>query len=267
MLLTSSYEFPGRYSRWTVGFKAPAIQIDGNEFDFTIIALNERGKILSNIIREQLLKESDLFTVEDIQVDKDNNDSTYFCGKVKRISDNQYFAEEDRSKQPSLFSLVRTVRSIFEGSEAGQLGLYGAFGYDLTFQFEPVNPKKARDSNDQRDLVMFLPDEIIVVDNQRNDSWIVSYEFTTTSKVTNEKITTIGLPRISSQSNYNTASSTPEALAAQASIEKRDTMKGKYAEAVVRAQQEFKVGNLFEVVLSQIFREKMTVNPSNVFKR
>jgi len=29
VLLTSSYEYPGRYSRWTVGFVAPALQIEG----------------------------------------------------------------------------------------------------------------------------------------------------------------------------------------------------------------------------------------------
>ena len=29
VLLTSSYEFLGRYARWTVGFTAPALQIEG----------------------------------------------------------------------------------------------------------------------------------------------------------------------------------------------------------------------------------------------
>jgi hypothetical protein len=29
VLLKSSYEYPGRYARWTVGFVAPAIQIEG----------------------------------------------------------------------------------------------------------------------------------------------------------------------------------------------------------------------------------------------
>ena len=30
VLLTSSYEFPGRYARWSVGFVAPALQIEGS---------------------------------------------------------------------------------------------------------------------------------------------------------------------------------------------------------------------------------------------
>ena len=44
-----------------------------------------------------------------------------------------------------------------------QLGLYGAFGYDLTFQFETVALTQRRDAT-QRDLVLYLPDEIMVID-------------------------------------------------------------------------------------------------------
>ena len=43
-----------------------------------------------------------------------------------------------------------------------QLGLYGAFGYDLTFQFETIALTQRRDAT-QRDLVLYLPDEIMVI--------------------------------------------------------------------------------------------------------
>ena len=59
------------------------------------------------------------------------------------------FSEEERSKQPSIFSVVRAIVQLF-GVEAAvdpQLGLYGAFGYDLTFQFEPVRQKHKRDGS------------------------------------------------------------------------------------------------------------------------
>lgn len=44
-----------------------------------------------------------------------------------------------------------------------QLGLYGSFGYDLTFQFEPIRLKQDR-SDEQRDVVLYVPDRILVVD-------------------------------------------------------------------------------------------------------
>jgi anthranilate synthase len=47
----------------------------------------------------------------------------------------------------------------------------------------------------------------------------------------------------------------------------REIPAGKYAENVIRAKEEFRVGNLFEVVLSQGFRRKMVDTPSAVFTR
>ena len=46
VLLSSSYEFPGRYARWTLGFVDPPIEIAGTGNRFTIRALNERGQAL-----------------------------------------------------------------------------------------------------------------------------------------------------------------------------------------------------------------------------
>ena len=43
------------------------------------------------------------------------------------------------------------------------LGLYGSFGYDLTFQFEPIRPAQSRVAG-ARDLLLYLPDELLVVD-------------------------------------------------------------------------------------------------------
>jgi len=244
VLLTSSYEFPGRYARWTVGFTSPPIQIEGKGYEFKITALNERGVILSDIIKSYLKKYPDVFRL--------TSDETLEGVVLKSAGT---FAEEERSKQHSLFSLIRALKDLFFGAEAGQLGLYGALGYDLTFQFEPIVMKNKRDS-DQRDLVMYLPDSILVVDNQKRDSWRISYEFTDLQT----KKTTSSITRTPAASPFVPADEAAPYLA-------RDVEKGKYADAVIRAKQEFKVGNLFEVVLSQSFRERMKSKPSVVFRR
>jgi len=249
VLLTSSYEVPERYSRWTVGFTAPMLQIDGTGMHFSVLPLNPRGEAVAQIVLARLQQQPELFLLQT------DGAEAGFTGSVIPAPADVYFAEEDRSRQPSLFSLVRAVRSIFEGETAGQLGLYGALGYDLTFQFEPVPPKKERGEG-QRDLVMFLPDEVLVVDNQKNDAWRVKYEFTDSASGRSTK----GLAKTAAQAPYQPAAS-------DAPFQKRDSEKGAYAESVVRAKQEFRVGNLFEVVLSQIFRERMTVAPSAVFRR
>ena len=245
VLLTSSYEFPGRYARWTVGFTSPPIQIEGKGYDFKVTALNERGVVLSDIIRAYLKQYPDLFQI--------SSDDSTLTGMV--LKSDGTFAEEERSKQASLFSLVRAIKDLFYGTDAGQLGLYGALGYDLTFQFEPIVMKTPRDS-DQRDLVMYLPDSILVVDNQKRDSWKISYDFTDLATAK----TTSSIARAPAKSAYIPADIDAPFVA-------RDIDKGKYAESVVRAKQEFKVGNLFEVVLSQSFREQMKCKPSVVFRR
>jgi anthranilate synthase len=250
--MTSSYEYPGRYTRWTVGFAAPALQIEGRGFDFKIMALNGRGLVLLALIREHLNKFNEEFSIESESIEDT------IKGSIVQSSSN-YFAEENRSKQPSLFSVVRVVKDLFASPDAGQLGLYGAMGYDLTFQFESIQLSAERDA-DQRDLVMYLPDEILIVDNQKKGAWKIKYEFSDIDNAGKILSTTAGLPRIAAISPYVPAD-------ANAKFSPRDGPKGKYAETVVKAKEEFRVGNLFEVVLSQAFREVLKVKPSIIFRR
>jgi hypothetical protein len=44
------------------------------------------------------------------------------------------FAEEERSRQPSIFSVLRALVALFQHPDEPYLGLYGAFGYDLAFR-------------------------------------------------------------------------------------------------------------------------------------
>jgi len=163
------------------------------------------------------------------------------------------FTEEERSQQPSIFTVVRAITKLFACAEESQLGLYGSFGYDLTFQFEPVKLKHTRDPK-QRDLVLFLPDEIVVLDILSNHAWRLSYDFEVGGR------STVGLPREGASVPYLPK---PEAAISQ----RRDHAPGAFARKVERAKQEFAVGNLFECVLSQTFTEPCPSPPSTVFRR
>ena len=46
VVLTSSYEFPGRYARWSLGFVDPPLEISGRGQDLHICALNARGRLI-----------------------------------------------------------------------------------------------------------------------------------------------------------------------------------------------------------------------------
>ena len=96
-------------------------------------------------------------------------------------------AEEDRSRRPTVFSALREVVAAMAGSDP-HLGLYGAFGYDLAFQFEPVGLRHQR-PGEQRDLVLHLPDEIYVLDRKRETATRYRYDFEVAGASTR------GLPR------------------------------------------------------------------------
>jgi anthranilate synthase len=136
-----------------------------------------------------------------------------------------------------------------------QLGLYGAFGYDLTFAFESIDLAQARDP-EQRDLLLYLPDSIYVVDQDKRDAWHVEYDFSVNQKSTQ------GMERVGEKDDF---APFQEGQAFQA----RDTPQGEFATSCEKAKREFAVGNLFEAVLSQTFREKLPKEtpPSKLFRR
>ena len=219
-LFESSYDFPGRYARWTMGFCDAPLVMEACGRAFTVTALNERGIVLLPAIDAALRACPSLAALE-------APGPWVLRGTVREAE--ATFCEEDRSRQHSIFSIVRAVQGIFRFDEEPQLGLYGSFGYDLTFQFEPVKLHRERDPA-QRDLVLYLPDEILVIDVLGNAAWKLQYEFTVDGKSTK------GLPRIGPHQPYVP---TPEASIPR----RRDHEAGAFAKKVVRAKEEFKVGN------------------------
>ena len=85
------------------------------------------------------------------------------------------FPEEERSKQPSVFSILRALIQEFRGEEDSRLGLVGAFGYDLLFQFEPIARKLPRSGH--KDLHLFLCDDIWFMDRKKEQIERYQYDF------------------------------------------------------------------------------------------
>lgn len=240
-LLTSSYEYPGRYKRWAIGFVNPPLELVTHDRSFTIKAYNERGMVLLPFLAERLYERAQLQAV--------NLDKSQITGSI--LPTERFFSEEERSKQPSVFSVIREILSTFESPEDDHLGLYGAFGYDLVFQFESM-PKRLERSPDQRDLLLYLPDELIIVDYHRQRAFRLQYEFETRHG------TTKGLPRSSEIVNNKGKGQTPTQFS--------DHKRGEYASQVEKALDYFRRGDLFEVVPSQSFFEAYEKSSAELFR-
>jgi anthranilate synthase len=241
-LFASSYEYPGRYTRWDMGFVDPPLALVARGRRLRAEALNPRGLVLLPAIAQAL---QGLDPIEDFERTADAVAVTVRAHATG-------FTEEERSRQPSVFSLLRALIDLFRHAEEPHLGLYGAFGYDLAFQFEPIRPRQPRPA-DQRDLVLYLPDELIIVDHRRELAQRRRYDFESAGRAT------AGLPRAAAASRpFAGAAAVPRA---------GDHEPGAYAAIVHVAREAFKRGDLFEVVPGQTFFEPCPSPPSELFRR
>lgn len=240
-LLSSSYEYPNRYKRWDLGLVDPMIMMWSKGYDVSIRAMNLRGMVVMTLIAEALEAES---YVSDLRVSEAEIELT-----IEKST--RRFTEEERSKQPSVFSVVRTIRDLFFSDEDENFGLYGAFGYDLTFQFETIKFARERDPS-QRDMVLFLPDSVFIRDHERLEAFYYEYDFVVDGRDTSM------MPR----------DGVSEPFQSRESVEQEgDHYRGEYAEVVKVAQEAFKKGDLFETVPSQTFFFPCKDNPSEIFNR
>ncbi|KTD64801.1 anthranilate synthase [Legionella spiritensis] len=240
-LFASNFEYPGRYTCWDIGFCNPPLAIICKRQDIFFQALNKRGEIVLQMV-SAALTDSGQFTVvsrtrQQLQLNVDSSRTV--------------FSEEERSRQPSVFTVLRALLAFFRSPDETYLSLYGAFGYDLIFQFETLNECKKR-QDDQRDMVLYLPDEIYVVNHRKEEAFIRRYDFQYQGKSTRE------LPREGVFVPY-TPKYKPENSA--------DHAPGEYAGIVEIARERFARGDLFEVVPSQTFYTHCEEAPSAIFRK
>lgn len=239
-VFSSSYEYPGRYTRWDMALVNPPLVLESRGSNVRVEALNERGRLLLPAVERCLAAHED---VEGLA-----RDSELLTLRVRPAT--RAFSEEERSRQPSVFSVIRAISALF-ACDDGHLGLYGAFGYDLAFQFEPIELVLAR-PDDQRDVVLYLPDEILLVDHYGRKAHVRSYDFEV------DGISTADLPRGGSKEAYRPANEDPG---------RGDHEPGEYAKLVDAAKDYFRRGDLFETVPGQVFYEACPAAPSAVSRR
>ncbi|RWK37354.1 anthranilate synthase [Mesorhizobium sp.] len=240
-VFSSNYEYPGRYTRWDTAIIDPPLVISARGRAMRIEALNSRGEMLLPVVGKALGGLDEVTIAETskklIRLD---------VAKPGRV-----FTEEERSRVPSVFTVLRAITALFKTEEDANLGLYGAFGYDLAFQFDPVDYKLERQQS-QRDLVLFLPDEILVVDHYSTKAWTDRYDYSS------DGFSTEGLPRDEIVEPFRTADRIPP---------RGDHEPGEYAKLVRKAMESFKRGDLFEVVPGQMFYERCETPPSDISRK
>ena len=248
VLLRSGFEYPGRYTRWDIGFVNPPLRLTGRGRRLVIDALNRRGEILLAEVNRAL---ADCDSIRHLRREQS-------AIHVEVREPEAGFSEESRSRQHSVFSALRALVNWFRSPQDPFLGLYGAFGYDLTFQFEDIERHQRRAADD-RDLVLYLPDRILVADHRLEHAQAYNYDFICRAPGREHYgETTGGLKRGGPAAPF---------LPAIRVGGQCDHEPGEYAAGVERAKQYFSRGDLFEVVPGQTFFAPCKDSPAKVFKR
>ncbi len=239
--LSSGYEYPGRYSRWDIASTCPPMEIVACDRQVEFRPLNERGRRITQLLHPVLAGHphwEEFSLTEGV-----------LQGRLKPLP--ALFPEEQRSKQPSAFTILRALIEEFRGEENSRLGLVGAFGYDLLFQFEPIEKKLPRHGH--KDLHLFLCDDIWFMDRKKEQIDRFRYEFE------GEGISTAGLPRDAERV-------APPRKHAPGPIVS-DHAPEEYMANVETVREGMRRGDFYEVVLRQTFSTPYAGKASDLFAR
>jgi anthranilate synthase len=239
VVLSSGTTVPGRYESFDLGFSDPPLKLETTGFNFKLEALNPRGEVLiaflGDVLREPCVVISEKTPAR-------------LAGHI--IRGDAPVEEDQRTRRASVMSLVRDLVAAFSANDDGLLGLFGAFAYDLVFQIEDLVQKRPREQ-DQRDIVLYVPDRLLAYDRATGRGVVLSYDFAWKGKSTE------GLPRETTESPYL---KTPRQGFA-------DHAPGEYQATVETARAAFARGDLFEAVPGQLFAEPCDRSPAEVFQR
>ncbi len=242
--LSSGVEDQDRYARWDFGFIDPPVEVVAHQDKFRLTALNGRGVPILAMLRPLLLKAPNIKL-------KSEDETNLF---LTIASPNRIFAEEERSRQPSTFTPIRTLMAEFRGMRDDFLGLWGAFGFDLIYEFEQMPLSMPRGDEDKL-LHLYLPDRIMVLDRRLEEAHAYEYEFTRRTQ------TTIGLSETAFSGIQNIAAP----MAGPKGEITSDHTPEDYMAKVEMARKRMHVGDIFEVVMSRKYQIAYHGQPSDIF--
>jgi anthranilate synthase len=239
--LSSGYEFPGRYSRWDFASTRPPLELISRQREVEFRPLNRRGELICEMLFPVLASHPHWEAIE--------RRAHAIHGVLKPMP--AFFPEELRSKQPSVFSILRALSEEFRNADDDRLSLIGAFGYDLLFQFEPITQRLPR--NGQKDLHLFLCDDIYSMDRKREIVERFQYDFEAGG------VSTRGVERTAEK----VAPPTPRAPGPIVS----DHTPEEYMANVEIVREGMRQGDYYEVILRQTFSTPYSGKASELFER
>ena len=240
-VMSSGMEYPGRYSRWHMAYADPCAEIVATGRRVTARALNDRGRVLLPVLRAALHRAAPHRAGADdaaLRTGEPVDEDTVFIAE-----DDREFTEEERSRRPTVFTALREITAAFS-CEDPHLGLYGAFGYDLAFQFEPVRLRLDRPKGPAPSATWCC------TCRTRSGSSTESARRRSGTPTTSRWA---GCPRPGSTAGRRVPWPGPAPQPVRDQDLPQQPRPGSYARVVEEARERFACGDLFEVVPGHVF--------------
>ncbi len=240
-LFISNFEASARYARWDIGFIRPPLELVLRGWEVELRALTGEGRRLLQLLVPFLEQHGHL--------EKQHGDEELWQGRI--VTAEGFIREEERSRQPSFLSVLRALWEALRCDE-GELGFYGAFGYDLVFQFESLRRRHRRDAS-QMDACLFLVTDLVTVDRQQDLAWRSVYHFETADG--------------DSYAGGQESERLPATVSRLGGKWSCDHKEREFQQKVEFIRQGCQAGDFFEVVLSQTFSAPCGLQATELFKK
>ena len=247
-----------------------------NQILYTTRKITNDDEVLNLI--DNFLLEKNSFVFESVEKGKIRGRYTIFGknpDKIWEFNDNNSYLITDKTKKKIIGNPEKIIEKIIEefkfkipsGLPPISSLISGYFSYDSIRYIEKI-PNKCKDDLKLPDVRLLRPRVLVIHDNLKKKIFYIVNTFK------DEKITNYKKRYLEIESQIND-------LLIQASLQKRDfnktvitnikiksnTTKNKFLKMVDKAKKYIKVGDIFQVVLSQRFEAKLSKKPLEIYKK
>ena len=247
-----------------------------NQVLFVSRKINDDTEILNLI--ENFLVEKNSFIFESVEKGKIKGRYTIFGknpDKIWEFNNDRSYLIEDKSKKRIKGSPDKIIEKIIESFNFKTPAslppicslISGYFSYDSIRYIEKI-PNKCKDDLKLPDVRLLRPQTVIIHDNLKKKIFYIVNVFKD-KKISNYKKVYLrikeDIERLLMESSFKKTS--PQRTSFSNFKVKSNTSKNKFLAMITKAKKYIKLGDIFQVVLSQRFEAKLSKSPLDIYKK
>ena len=229
---------------------------------------------------ENFLKEKNSFIFESVEKGIIKGRYTIFGKKPDKIwefnNSNSFYIDKDNKKKKIKGEPKKIIENLIQNFKFKIPStlppicslLSGYFSYDCIRYLEKI-PNKCKDDLKLPDVRLLRPTVLVIQDNLKKRIYYIVNVYKD-EKIFNYKKKYIEVKKEINQLIFQASNRNNKILVSNSSkklVVKSNTSKGKFLNMVNKAKNFIKIGDIFQVVLSQMFEAKLNKKPLEIYKK